>query len=34
VGLSLLIAMCTGIPIGIIITRNKEMARKVIAGPM
>jgi osmoprotectant transport system permease protein len=32
VGLSLLIAMFTGIPIGIIITRNKEMARKVIGG--
>jgi osmoprotectant transport system permease protein len=32
VGLSLLIAMFTGIPIGIIITRDKEMARKVIGG--
>lgn len=32
VGLSLLIAMATGIPIGIFITRNKEMAQKVIAG--
>lgn len=32
VGLSLLIAMFTGIPIGIIITRNKQMARKVIGG--
>ncbi len=32
VGLSLVIAMCTGIPIGIFITRNKEMAQRVIAG--
>jgi osmoprotectant transport system permease protein len=32
VGISLLIAMCIGIPLGIIITRNKEIARKVLAG--
>lgn len=32
VGLSLVIAMCTGIPIGIFITRSKEMAQRVIAG--
>lgn len=32
VGISLLIAMCTGIPIGIAITRNKEFAQKVIGG--
>ncbi|MCJ8499676.1 ABC transporter permease [Desulfatitalea alkaliphila] len=32
VGLSLLIAMCTGIPIGIAITRSKDLAQKVLAG--
>jgi osmoprotectant transport system permease protein len=32
VGVSLLIAMCIGIPLGIIITRNKEIAQKVLAG--
>lgn len=31
VGISLLIAMCTGIPLGIVITRNKELANKVLA---
>jgi osmoprotectant transport system permease protein len=32
VGISLLIAMCIGVPLGIIITRNKEIAQKVLAG--
>ncbi len=32
VGVSLLIAMCTGVPIGVIITKNKELAQKVIGG--
>lgn len=32
VGLSLLIAMCTGVPMGIIITKNKNLAQKVIGG--
>ncbi len=32
VGMSLIIAMCTGVPIGIIITKNKELANKVIGG--
>lgn len=32
VGISLLIAMCTGIPLGIIITKNKKLAQKVLAG--
>lgn len=32
VGLSLLIAMLTGIPLGVAITRNKVMAQKVISG--
>ncbi len=32
VGLSLLIAICTGVPTGIFITRNKQLAQKVIGG--
>lgn len=32
VGISLLIGMCTGIPLGIIITKNKKLAQKVLAG--
>jgi len=32
VSLSLLIAMCIGIPAGILITKNKELARKVLGG--
>ncbi len=31
VGISLLIAMCTGIPLGIVITKNKDLAHKVLA---
>ncbi|HEU20489.1 MAG TPA: ABC transporter permease [Deltaproteobacteria bacterium] len=30
VGLSLLIAICTGVPIGILITKNKNLAQKII----
>ena len=32
VGLSLVIAMLTGVPMGVIITKNKELAQKVIGG--
>jgi osmoprotectant transport system permease protein len=32
VGISLMIAMFTGVPIGIIITKKKELAQKVIGG--
>lgn len=32
VGISLAIAMFTGVPIGIIITKNKQLAQKVIGG--
>lgn len=32
VGISLTIAMFTGVPIGIIITKNKQLAQKVIGG--
>lgn len=32
VGLSLMIAMCIGVPLGIIITKNKEFAQKVLGG--
>ncbi len=31
VGSSLLIAMCTGIPLGIVITKNKDLANKILA---